>query len=116
MFTKRHIEEKDYPMLTSLRPVLTVAALAGLLSACGSNGGLPGITPSVAISSPSNNSSVNLSVTKKVAVNFNTNYTIKAPGTCNGAENCGHIYVLVDNTSCNSLAMSFNTLATSSPV
>lgn len=103
-------------MLTSSRPLLHVAALAGFLTACGSSGGLPGVTPSVAISSPANNSSVNLSLTRKVAVNFNTNYTIKAPGTCEGADNCGHIYVLVDNTSCDSLNMPYNTLASSSPV
>lgn len=103
-------------MLTSSRPLLHLAALTGLLTACGSSGGLPGVTPSVAISSPTNNSSVNLSLTRKVVVNFNTNYTIKAPGSCASLDNCGHIYVLVDNSSCNSPALPYNTLASSSPV
>lgn len=103
-------------MLTSTFPLLHLAALTGLLTACGSSGGLPGVTPSVAISSPTNNSSVKLSLTRTVAVNFNTNYTVKAPGSCAGADNCGHLYVLVDNSSCNSPTLPYNTLASSSPV
>jgi len=69
----------------------------------------------VAISSPSSNSTVNLPASKQVAINFNTNYTVKAPGTCAGAQNCGHVYVLIDNSSCNLPSMAFNTLASSSP-
>lgn len=103
-------------MLTSSRPLLHLAALVGLLTACGSNGGLPGVTPSVSISSPTNNSSVNLPLTRKVAINFNTNYTIKAPGTCAGDDHCGHIYLLIDNSSCNAPSLAYNTLADSSPV
>lgn len=103
-------------MFTCSRVLSPVVAFAGLLTACGgSSGGLPGVTPSVAISSPNNNSSVNLSVDRKVAINFNTNYAIKAPNTCAGAANCGHIYVLVDNSSCNSPNLPYNTLASSSP-
>jgi hypothetical protein len=70
----------------------------------------------VVISSPTNNSSVNLSLTRKASINFNTNYTIKAPGSCAGADNCGHLYLLIDNSSCNGPAMPYNTLASSSPV
>lgn len=104
-------------MPTPSRLLAPLVAFAGLLTACGgSNGGLPGITPSVAISSPTNNSSVNLSADRKVAINFNTNYTLKAPNTCAGAANCGHIYVLVDSSNCNSPNLPYNTLATSSPV
>jgi hypothetical protein len=103
-------------MLTSSRPMLHLLTLAGLLTACGSSGGLPGVTPSVAISAPTNNSSANLSLTRKIAVNFNTNYTIKAPGTCAGADNCGHLYLLIDNSSCNTPSLAYNTLAVSSPV
>jgi hypothetical protein len=110
------MQKKEYPMLTTSRSLLQLAGFAGLLTACGSSGGLPDVTPSVAISSPTNNSSVNLSLTRKVAVNFNTNYTVKAPGTCEGADNCGHLYVLIDNSSCNGVAMSYNTVASSSPV
>lgn len=104
-------------MLTSSRILSPLVAFAGLLTACGgSSGGHPGVTPSVAISSPTNNSSVSLSADRKIAINFNTNYTIKAPNTCAGADNCGHIYVLVDNSSCNSPNLPYNVLASSSPV
>jgi len=94
--------------------LLSVAA-AGLLLACG-NGGLPGITPSVTIDSPKNNSAVNLSSNKEVAVNFSTNYTLKAPGTCGTVENCGHVYLLIDNTNCNQSNLPYNALAVASPV
>ena len=106
-------------MFTSSRPLIQLATLAGLLTATacgGSSGGLPGITPSVAISSPANNSSVTLSLDRKAAINYTTNYTIKAPGTCGDVENCGHIYLLIDNTSCNTPTLAYNTLVTASPV
>lgn len=102
-------------MNTLTRSLLLLGSFTGLVAGCGSSGGLPGITPSVAISSPINNSSVNLGITRQVAINFNTNYTIKAPGSCAGAENCGHIYVLIDSTNCNLPSMAYNTMASSSP-
>ncbi len=89
--------------------------LFGLLAACGSNAALPGINPSISISSPTNNSSVNLPSNKQIALGFNTNYTVRAPGTCQGTENCGHVYVLVDNSSCNLSNLPYNNLASSSP-
>jgi hypothetical protein len=89
--------------------------LFGLLAACGSNAGLPSINPSISISSPTNNSSVNLPSNKQIALGFNTNYTVRAPGTCQGTENCGHVYVLVDNSSCNLSNLPYNNLASSSP-
>jgi hypothetical protein len=103
-------------MNTLTRSLLHLASITGLLVGCsGSNGGEPGITPSVAISSPADNSSVNLPLDKQVVIDFNTNYTIKAPGTCAGAENCGHVYVLIDGTSCDLPSLPYNTLASSSP-
>lgn len=89
--------------------------VAGLLAGCGNPGGLPSITPSVNITSPANNSTVNLSANKLVAVNFTTNYMLKDPGTCGTIEYCGHVYVLIDNTSCNNTNMVFNKLGVSSP-
>jgi hypothetical protein len=103
-------------MRTLSRPLFLFSSLIGLLTACGSSGGLPGITPSVAIRSPANNSSVNLSADKKLAINFDTNYTIRAPGSCAGVENCGHLYLLVDNSSCNLPNQPYNVLVLSSPV
>lgn len=102
-------------MRCSTPHLLALGLVTGLLSACGSPGGLPGITPSVNITSPGNNSTVNLSANKMVAVNFTTNYVLKAPGTCGTIEHCGHVYVLIDNTDCNNTNMVFNTLAVSSP-
>jgi hypothetical protein len=102
-------------MLTSSRQLLRLVSLAGLLTACGSNS-LPGVTPSVSISSPSDNSSVNLSAGKTIAINFDSNYTIRAPGKCAGADHCGHIYLLVDNSSCNLPNLAYNAVASASPV
>ena len=101
---------------TSSRQLLQLSVvLSGLLTACGSNAGLPSINPSISISSPTNNSSVNLPSNKQIALGFNTNYTVRAPGTCQGTENCGHVYVLVDNSSCNLSNLPYNNLASSSP-
>lgn len=102
-------------MTTLTRSLLQLGALTGLLCGCGSSNGLPGITPSIVISSPTNNAAVNLPANKQVAVNFNTNYTIKAPGTCAGADNCGHVFVLADNTACNQTSLAYNNLAVASP-
>jgi len=99
----------------SSRQLLQLGVLAALLTACGSNAALPGINPSISISSPTNNSTVNLPANKQVAIGFNTNYTVRAPGTCQGIENCGHVYVLVDNSSCNQSGHPYNNLAASSP-
>ena len=102
-------------MTNFTRSLLHLGVLAGTLCGCGSSGGLPGIVPSVTITSPTENAAVNLATANKVAINFNTNYTLKAPGTCAGIENCGHVYVLIDNTSCNPVGSPYNTLASSSP-
>lgn len=102
-------------MNTTSRHLLCLGALVGLLSACGSGSGLPGIVPSVSISSPSNNAAVNLSASKQVSINFESNYVLKAPGTCAGLDNCGHIYLLVDNTSCNQASLPYNALVVASP-
>jgi hypothetical protein len=56
-----------------------------------------------------------LPLTKQVAIDFNTNYTLMAPGTCAGAANCGYINILIDSTSCNLPSMAYNTQAVSSP-
>jgi hypothetical protein len=102
------------PKLIILAGVL-LAGAAGL-TACGSNAALPGINPSLAIRAPADDSTVNLSAEGKIAIGFDTNYTIRAPGTCSGQNNCGHVYVLVDNSSCNSPNQPYNVLALASPV
>ncbi len=103
-------------MNTFSRHVLHLGVLtAGLLSACGTGEGLPGIVPTMNISSPANNSTANLSASKQIAVNFATNYTLQAPGTCGATANCGHVYLLVDNTACNSGSLAYNSLIIASP-
>jgi len=102
-------------MNTSSYPRFHRIAAIGLLTACGSNAALPGINPSLVMSSPTANSTVNLSANRQVAINFNTNYKISAPGTCGNQPNCGHVYVLVDNANCNSANVPYNTLASASP-
>ncbi|HRI52005.1 MAG TPA: hypothetical protein PLW65_17650 [Pseudomonadota bacterium] len=103
-------------MNTFSRHALHLGVLAaGLLSACGTGEGLPGIVPTMNISSPANNSTANLSANKQIAVNFTTNYTLQAPGTCGATANCGHVYLLVDNTACNSGSLAYNTLVIASP-
>jgi hypothetical protein len=102
-------------MYTPSRLLYGLLAVAGALAACGSDAALPGINPSLAISSPTNNSSVNLSASKQIAIGFNTNYAIKMPGACVNVENCGHVRVLVDNTGCNMPNLPYNNLAYSSP-
>ena len=95
--------------------LLVLGVAAGMLSACGSSGGIPGIVPTLGITSPANNSTVNLSQDKLVPVNFDTNYTLKAPGSCAGLPNCGHIFLLVDSTSCNAPSLPYNNLVVASP-
>jgi len=103
-------------MNTFSRHALHLGILAaGLLSACGTGEGLPGIVPTLNISSPVKNSTANLSASKQIAVNFTTNYTLQAPGTCGATANCGHIYLLVDNTACNSGSLAYNALVIASP-
>ena len=102
-------------MSTKRRALLGLSVAAGFLLGCGT-GGIPAVIPTLSIDSPSNNSTVNLPANKQIAINFGTNYTLKAPGTCAGLEHCGHVYVLVDSTSCNLPNMAFNALAVASPV
>jgi hypothetical protein len=95
--------------------LVLLGAAVCTMSACGDSNPLPGITPSVSISSPANNSTVNLPVDKQVSLNFSTNYTLKSPGTCQGAANCGSIYLLVDSTNCNLPTLAYNSLVVASP-
>jgi hypothetical protein len=93
--------------------LLIIGAAAVLLSACGT---LPNsIDPNITLTSPANNSTVSLPANKVIPVNFTTNYILKAPGMCAGLDHCGHVYVLVDSTNCNTPNMPYNTLAVSSP-
>jgi hypothetical protein len=98
--------------------ILSATCLVAILVAgCGS--GTPTIiTPTLDIQSPSNNATVNLPAPPQprlVAVNFQTNWTLKAPGQCDGDEHCGHIEVFVDSTTCNAPDQQVNAQALFSP-
>jgi hypothetical protein len=88
-----------------------------ILVGCGS--GTPTvITPTLEINSPTNNSTVNLPAPPQprlVAVNFQTNWTLKAPGQCAGNSTCGHVDVLVDSSTCNAVGHPYNVQALFSP-
>jgi hypothetical protein len=83
-------------------------ALALALAACGGSSS-SGSNASVAITSPQSGASVPLGTDalQSVPVTFTlSNFTIKAPGTCGGAANCGHLHLVIDtySSSCNTLA------------
>ena len=79
------------------------------------DGSPPLLTPTITIESPANNATVSLPMTKQVAITFRTNYTLKPPGKCAGQTDCGHLWVLVDSTACDTAGKSYNTQATASP-
>jgi hypothetical protein len=75
-------------------------ALASLLfAACGGSSG-GGSNASVAITAPQTGASVALGTDslKSVPVSFTlSNFTLRAPGTCGGAANCGHLHLVIDS-------------------
>jgi hypothetical protein len=85
-------------------------AMVSLLfaAACGGSSG-GGSNASVMITAPLSGASVALGTdtAKSVAVSFTlSNFTLKAPGTCGGAANCGHLHLIIDNytSPCDTLA------------
>jgi len=85
---------------------LAVASL--LFAACGGSGG-GGSNASVTITSPQSGASVALGTDslQSVPVSFTlSNFTLKAPGTCGGAANCGHLHLVIDSytSPCNTAA------------
>jgi predicted small lipoprotein YifL len=118
-------------MRTTFRHLLRLAAITGFLTACGDSGlpgamtnmdpGLGDTTPNpsdtlnMTIISPPNSATVKLPPLMHIAVKFDANYTLKAPGMCAGQPNCGHIYVLVDDASCNVPGKQYNSVASTSP-
>jgi hypothetical protein len=92
--------------------VLSLLASGVSLAACGVS---PTTTPTLTITTPMSNTTVNVSSSKLIAVNFTTNYTLKAPGACEGESACGSVYLLVDSTNCDQPGKLYNALAVSSP-
>jgi hypothetical protein len=78
-------------------------------AACGGSSGGGGSNASVMITAPLSGASVTLGTdtAKSVPVSFTlSNFTLKAPGTCGGAANCGHLHLVIDDytSPCNPLA------------
>lgn len=95
------------------RPLGSLLVSLGLLCGCGT---APKIVPTLSITSPSDGATVNASASNQIAINFNTNYMLRAVGGCEGLDTCGHVYVLVDSSACNQQGKPYNALAISSPV
>ncbi len=76
---------------------------------------------SITITSPTANQS-NVPVTtdsngQVVSIVFTVaNFTLSAPGTCNGAVNCGHIHETTDGTACTPSGSPYNNDSSASPM
>ena len=71
-----------------------------LAAACVGSSGGGGSNASVMITAPQSGASVALGTdtAKSVPVSFTlSNFTLKAPGTCGGAANCGHLHLVIDD-------------------
>jgi hypothetical protein len=76
-----------------------LAMVSLFAAACGGSGG-GGSNASVSITAPLSGASVTLGTdtAKSVPVSFTlSNFMLKAPGTCGGAANCGHLHLVIDD-------------------
>jgi hypothetical protein len=57
----------------------------------------------IKISDPAANATINATMTNPdYSVKFTvTNFTLKDPGKCAGAANCGHVHMVIDDAKCN---------------
>jgi hypothetical protein len=94
---------------------LIFAGAAALAVAAGCSTTPTAFGGNIAIQSPTDNSAVNAPLDLKIAVNFTTNFTLRAPGTCDGQSGCGQVYLTIDSSACNAPGLSYNALAISSP-
>jgi hypothetical protein len=75
-----------------------------LLCACGgSSSPAKSGDGTITITSPANNATVTADANSPdVNISFTVaNFTLKAPGSCKGMSNCGHVHLTVDGTACN---------------
>ncbi|MEO7113561.1 MAG: hypothetical protein ABI183_24190 [Polyangiaceae bacterium] len=110
----------------------SLIGLVAMLAACssssssgtttgGDSGPSTAATPTITISSPTNNGT--LTLTNKIGnITFaTTNFTLMAPGSCPSNDNdtppCGHVHVLIDGSACNDSASEapYNIAANASP-
>ncbi|MBI3185266.1 MAG: hypothetical protein HYZ28_24270 [Myxococcales bacterium] len=82
----------------SVRVLAWVAAASVVWASCGREAG-----PTVSVSRPSSGATVQVepSGERELAVTFEvTNFTLKPPGECLGAQECGHVHIFVDGGAC----------------
>jgi hypothetical protein len=94
-----------------LKHCAALALVSGLLG-CGGCGGPPA---SIAITNPTEGSTVPLGTDlhRSVSVSFTTaHFTVAA--TC-GSGDCGQVYVFIDDAGCDPIGQGYNNLAVSSP-
>jgi hypothetical protein len=76
-------------------------------------------TPCLVVTDPPAGATVNIGADpdKSVPIAFSVQgLTLKAPGSCGGDPNCGHVHVLVDGDSCNSAGVPYNNAGQGSPI
>src|SRR5579862_3709571 len=89
---------------------LVLGALAGCSSSSspatgtGDSGTSGGGNGTLKINSPAAGATVTITKGATDVAFTTTNFTLKAPGSCGGATNCGHIHVLIDASACNDTA------------
>jgi hypothetical protein len=94
---------------------LILSSAAALAVAAGCSTTPTAFGGNIAIQSPTDNSAVNAPLDLKIPINFTTNFTLRALGTCDGQNGCGHVYLTIDGSACNKAGQSYNALALSSP-
>lgn len=74
--------------------------------------------PCIAIVSPTFGSTVALDGDADESVSFDyvvTNFGVKAPGSCSGDADCGHVHLLIDDAACNDTGAPYNNAGAASP-
>src|SRR5690348_6820923 len=93
---------------------LLMAPTALLALACSSTMGASTIDggPAIAITSPTDGSTVSITTSTKVPVTFTAaGFTLEAPGGCGAiGDGCGHVVVLVDGAACDAPGQIFNSI------
>jgi predicted RNA-binding protein YlqC (UPF0109 family) len=75
-------------------------------------------TPGISVVSPLEGAPLILGADAKQSVPLDftvTSFTLKAPNTCAGMANCGHVHLLVDGNACNAAGSPYNNPAVASP-
>jgi hypothetical protein len=101
-------------MRVSLRSSLLLSATLAL-AACETNPPPPTSAASLSIVAPADHAMIELPADRQLAIDFNTSYTLQAPGMCASQANCGHVYVFIDGDSCDVPGLPYNRLASASP-